>query len=252
MSINTEEELIGMQKVSDVVAIVLRKMKSYTKIGMTTKELDNYGGELLTSFGAKSAPKHTYEFPGFTCISLNHEIAHGIPSDKKVLKEGDLINIDVSAELNGFWSDNGTSFIVGRDIHGHKRLVDSSRNILIDRISSIRPGMKISDFGKSIERQANLNGLKVIKNLAGHGVGRSLHEHPEYILNCEDKSNNNRFKLNSVVAIEMFISTKSSYATELNDGWTLVGNNGGYVAQHEHTILITKTKPIILTSANEI
>jgi len=252
MSINTEEEFIGMQKVSDVVAVVLRKMKSYTKIGMTTKELDDYGGELLTSFGAKSAPKHTYEFPGFTCISLNHEIAHGIPSAKKVLKEGDLINIDVSAELNGFWSDNGTSFIVGRDIYGHKRLVDSSRNILLDRISSIRPGMKISDFGKSIERQAKSNGLKVIKNLAGHGVGRSLHEDPEYILNCEDKSNNSRFKLNSVVAIEMFISTKSSYATELNDGWTLVGNNGGYVAQHEHTILITKTKPIILTSANEI
>lgn len=252
MSISTEEELNGMQKVSEVVALVLREMKNYAKIGMTTKELDNYGGELLTSLGAKSAPNHAYKFPGFTCISLNHEIAHGIPSDKNILKEGDLINIDVSAELNGFWSDNGTSFIIGHDVYGHKKLVDSSREILIDSINAIRPGMKISDFGKKIESQAKSNGLKVIKNLAGHGVGRSLHEHPDSILNCENKSNNCRFKLNSVVAIEMFISTKSSYAVELNDGWTLVGNNGGYVAQHEHTILITKTKPIILTIANGI
>jgi methionyl aminopeptidase len=252
MSVNSKEEFMGMQKVSEVVAVVLREMKSYAKIGMTTKELDNYGGKLLACFGAKSAPKYTYEFPGFTCISLNHEIAHGIPSDKNVLKEGDLINIDVSAELNGFWSDNGTSFIIGRDVYGHKKLVDSSRNILINSISSIRPGMKISDFGKKIESQAKSNGLKVIKNLAGHGVGRALHEHPECILNCEDKNNNSRFKLNSVVAIETFISTKSSYAIELNDGWTLVGNNGGYVAQHEHTILITKTRSLILTVANGI
>ncbi len=101
-----------MKKVSDVVAYTLREMKNYAKVGMTTKELDDFGGNILKNFGANSAPFMTYKFPGWTCISVNNEFCHGIPSDKKILEEGDLINIDVSAELDGYWSDNGGSFLV--------------------------------------------------------------------------------------------------------------------------------------------
>lgn len=252
MSITTESELVGMKKISEVVAITLKRMREYAKVGMSTKELDEYGGRILKSFGAKSAPYETYKFPGYSCISVNKEAAHGIPSKKKILKEGDLINIDVSAELNGFWSDNGGSFVLGKDIHQHQPLVDASIQILQKAIQNIKGGVKIAEIGYIIETEARKSGFKVIKNLAGHGVGRSLHEKPENILNYRVKSNQERFKKNTTVAIETFISTHSTIAVGLSDGWTLVGNKGGYVTQHEHTILITDDAPVILTAANEI
>jgi len=252
MSITKESELIGMKRVSEVVGTTLKMMRKYAKIGMTTKALDEYGGGILKGYGAKSAPNETYDFPGYTCISVNEEAAHGIPSEMKTLKEGDLINIDVSAELNGFWSDNGCSFVLGKDLYNHQPLVDASKDILKKAIYSVKGGVKISDVGYLIETEAKKAGFKVIKNLAGHGVGRSLHENPENILNYRVRTNRERFRKNTTVAIETFIATKSTVAVELNDGWTLVGNKGGYVTQHEQTILITENEPVILTDSNEI
>ena len=252
MSITKEDEFIGMKTISDVVGTTLKLMRAYAKVGISTKELDAYGGDILKRYGAKSAPYETYGFPGYTCISINKEAAHGIPSEKKILQEGDLINIDVSAELNGFWSDNGGSFVLGKDIHNHQPLVDASKHILRKAINHIKGGVRISDIGYIIETEAKKSGFKVIKNLAGHGVGRSLHEAPENILNYSVTSNRERFKKNTTVAIETFISTKSTVAVALNDGWTLVGNKGGYVTQHEHTILITDKHPLILTELNAI
>lgn len=252
MSITKESELTGMKEVSEAVANTLRLMREYAQIGMSTKELDEYGGSVLKSYGAVSAPNKTYDFPGHTCISVNEEAAHGIPSQYKILKEGDLVNIDVSAELNGFWSDNGGSFVLGRDLYKHQPLVDASRNILKTAISQIKGGVKIADIGHIIESEARKSGFKVIKNLAGHGVGRSLHEDPENILNYRVRTNRERFKKNTTVAIETFISTKSTVALQLEDGWTLVGDKGGFVTQHEHTILVTDSKPVILTESNGI
>ena len=198
MSINKESDLEGMKKASGAVALSLKEMRNYARPGMSTKELDEFGGSVLKNFGANSAPALTYNFPGWTCISVNNEFCHGIPSVNTILKEGDLINIDVSAELNGFWSDNGGSFVMGNDINDHQKLIDASKQIL------------------------------------------------------RDKYNLTRFKKHSVVAIETFISTHSNYAKTLEDGWTMVGNNGGFMAQHEHTIIVTDDKPIILTEMNEI
>ncbi len=252
MSITHESELVGMQKASEAVAFTLKEMIKYAQIGMSTKELDLYGAKILSDFGAKSAPYVTYDFPGWTCISVNNEICHGIPSDKKILKEGDLINIDVSAELNGFWSDNGASFVLGKDIHQHQKLVNASKEILTKALNNIKGGVKIADIGFLIETEAKKRGYSVIKNLGGHGIGRSLHEEPDELLNYKNKYDQRRFKKNSVVAIETFISTASSYAEQQEDGWTMVGNKGGYMAQHEHTIVVTGGKPIILTEMNEI
>ncbi|WP_299176509.1 type I methionyl aminopeptidase [uncultured Chryseobacterium sp.] len=252
MSITNEQELIGMQKVSEAVAYTLKEMINYTKPGMTTKEIDEYGAKILSSFGAKSAPYLTYGFPGWTCISVNNEFCHGIPSDDRVLQEGDLINIDVSAELDGYWADNGGSFVIGKDIHNHQKLIDASKEILEKTINNIKGGVKIADIGALMEAEAKKRGFKVIKNLGGHGVGKSLHEEPDELLNYRNRFDSRRFKKNSVVAIETFISTDSSLAVELNDGWTMVGNKGGYMAQHEHTIVVTDGKPIVLTHINEI
>ena len=252
MSITNEAELNGMKKASEAVAVTLKEMINYARPGMTTKQLDNYGATVLSDLGAKSAPYLSYHFPGWTCISVNNEFCHGIPSDNKVLKEGDLVNIDVSAELNGFWSDNGSSFVLGEDINQHQKLVDASKQILQKAIYNIKGGVRISDIGHLIETEAKKRGYKVIKNLTGHGTGRSLHEEPAEIANYRDRFNLGRFKKNSVVAIETFISTTSSYAETLNDGWTMVGNKGGFMAQHEHTIVVTDGNPIVLTEMNEI
>lgn len=252
MSITNDDELAGMQSVSDAVALTLREMILYAKQGMSTQELDAYGAGILKDLGARSAPYETYRFPGYTCISVGSEFCHGIPTPGKILKEGDLINIDVSAELNGFWSDNGSSFVLGEDLFGHRELVESSRKILHKAISQIRGGVKIADIGQVIETEAKKRGYKVIRNLTGHGVGRSLHEAPEEIPNYRDKHNHGRFRKNSVVAIETFIATKSNAAVTLDDGWTMVGNHGGFVAQHEHTIMVTDHAPLILTEKNGI
>jgi len=252
MSITKESELIGMKKASEAVAYTLKEMRNFAQPGMTTKELDNFGGQIFNDLGANSAPYLTYGFPGWTCISINNEFCHGIPSDKKTLYEGDLINIDVSAELNGFWSDNGGSFVLGTDINQHQKLIEASKQILHKAIYNIKAGIRISDIGFLIETEAKKRGYRVIKNLTGHGIGRSLHEEPGEIANFRDRFNPTRFKKNSVVAIETFISTDSAYAETLQDGWTMVGNRGGFIAQHEHTIVVTEGKPIVLTEMNEI
>ncbi|MFY7838770.1 MAG: type I methionyl aminopeptidase [Lacibacter sp.] len=252
MSITNNEELEGMKAISNAVAVTLKAMREYAKPGISTKELDDYGKKMLEEMGAKSAPYLTYNFPGYTCISVNKSFAHGIPSANIILQEGDLVNIDVSAELNGYWADNGGSFVIGEDLHQHQPLVDLSKRILYNALNEIKGGVRIAEIGKLIETQAKKANCKVIQNLTGHGVGRSLHEEPEEIPNYYDRFNTKRFRKNSVVAIETFIATHSTLAKELSDGWTFVGNKGGYVAQHEHTILITDNKPVILTAANEI
>lgn len=251
MSISKESDYAGMRQASEAVALTLKKMTQYAQPGMTTKELDAFGASILSAFGAKSAPRSTYGFPGWTCISVNNEFCHGVPSKRK-LKEGDLINIDVSAELNGFWADNGGSFVLGPDMHQHQKLVNASKEILMKTISNIKGGVKIADIGHLMESEAKKRDFKVIRNLAGHGIGRGLHEQPDELLNYKNKSDLRRFKKNSVVAIETFISTTSSYADQLSDGWTMVGNKGGFMAQHEHTIIVTDKAPIVLTEMNGI
>lgn len=252
MLIGNDSDLKGMQKVSEAVAITLKKMRDYCKPGMSTLEIDNFGKKILSEFGARSAPTLAYDFPGCTCISINNEIAHGVPSSKKIIKDGDLINIDVSAELDGYWSDNGGSFVLGKDVHGYTKLIETSKRILKLAIEKISDNVKISDVGRLINTEAKKAGYMVIKNLTGHGVGRSLHEYPKEIANYGDVFDRRKFKKGYVVAVETFISTKSTIANAGPDNWTLTGDKGGYTAQHEHTLIITDEKPIVLTIRNGI
>lgn len=252
MIINTEEDLKGMRTVSEAVALTLRKMHQYVEPGMSTRELDEYGGRLLSQYGARSAPYLVYRFPGHSCISINDEVCHGIPSDKKIIKDGDLVNIDVSAELGGYWSDNGGSVIAGNDVHGQHLLVETSKKILYEAIRAIKAGIKINSIGMLMEKGAKRRGYKVIKNLGGHGVGLGLHEQPDALLNYKDLTDQRRFRKYSVVAIETFINTHSNWAIEQADGFTMTGNMGGFAVQHEHTIVVTDDLPIILTQQNDI
>lgn len=252
MSVSSHTDFLGIKKVSEVVALTLRSMRDHARPGMSTKQLDEFGGALLKASGALSAPNITYGFPGHTCISVNREAAHGIPSEKVFLKEGDLVNIDVSASLDGYFADNGGSFVLGRDVHNHNDLVEASKRILLLATMQIKGGVKIADVGHLIETEARRSGFNVIRNLVGHGVGRSLHEEPSEIPCFHDRSNKKRFRKNSVVAVETFISTKAAYVYENGNGWTYAARDGSFVAQHEHTIMITDNQPVILTSANNI
>ena len=250
MVIKTEEEYKGIKKVNEVVGIALHEMKVQAKVGMSTQELDTLGKTILEQFGAHSAPQKDYDFPGLTCISVNHEVCHGIPKNNKILQEGDLVNIDVSAELNGFYGDNGSSFILGEDQRKLQPLVDASLDILHLALKKIKPGIRISAVGGFIEKLAKDRGFTVVKNICGHGIGRKLHEEPAEIPCYRDRFNRGRFRKNSVIAVETFISTKAKFVHEAADGWTLMPKDDSYVAQHEHTVIVREKGVEILTSSN--
>ncbi|MFK7772087.1 MAG: type I methionyl aminopeptidase [Saprospiraceae bacterium] len=252
MSIRNEAELAGMKKIGEIVGLTLKKMREYTKPGISTKELDDYGYSILKKHGAIPAPLKDYDFPGYACISVNNEACHGIPSKTKILKDGDLINIDVSAELNGYYGDNGGSFIIGSDSQNLQPLVTASQEILHAAIDKIKHNVRINEIGGFIEKEAKKRGFKVIKNLCGHGIGRKLHDAPSEIPNFKDRFNRGRFKKNMTIALETFISTNDEYVHQTDDEWTMVTKNNSFVAQHEHTLIVTEDKPIILTKINGI
>ncbi len=253
MSINSRAEFKEMQEISQIVAHILKEMRAFTAVGMSTKEIDAFGGKLLHQFGATSAPMKDYNFPGFTCICVNQEACHGIPKDTTIIKEGDLINIDVSAELNGYYSDNGGSFIVGRDTQNLQPLIDASKEILHAAIARVAHNVQINEVGGFIHNEAQKRGYEVIRNLSGHGVGRKLHEEPHQVCNFNNPQVRGQFKKNMVVALETFISTGATYVHEAADGWTMLPEDGGFVVQHEHTLLVREGKPpIIFTKENGV
>lgn len=246
MSINSEKDLEGLRQIGRVVARCLQYMHSKLEPGMTTGELDELGGRFLELHGARSAPRLTYNFPGNTCISVNEEAAHGIPG-AKVLKAGDLVNIDVSAELNGYFADTGGSAIIPPESKIYLQICAVAKQALENAMLEARAGAKLNRIGHAIETEAIRNGLTVIENLGSHGVGRALHEEPGFIPGYYDQRDKRVLREGQVITIEPFISTGAREVHENGDGWTLVTKPGVFTAQHEHTMVITKGKPLIMT-----
>lgn len=246
MSINSEKDLVQLRKIGRIVARCLKHMHSKLEPGMTTRELDQIGGDFLTAHGASSAPKLTYNFPGFTCISVNEEAAHGIPGSR-ILKAGDLVNIDVSAELNGYFADTGGSAVIPPKSKTHLKICKVAKAALQSAMNEARAGARLNRIGYAIEAEAVRHGLTVIENLGSHGVGRSLHEEPTFIPGYYDKSDRRILKENQVITIEPFISTGAFEVYDKGDGWTLITDPGIFTAQFEHTLVITKGQPLIMT-----
>lgn len=248
MTVGSEKDVEALKAIGKIVALTIRTMKEQAQAGMTTKELDEIGGRVLREHGAQSAPKLLYDFPGETCISVGREVAHGIPGDRR-LQPGDLINIDVSAVKDGYYADSGHSFQLPPYDEKLAELCRYTHETMMKVIGSLRHGVKLNEVGRIIEREARLGGYKVIQNLCSHGIGKALHEAPTEVLPTYNKHDRRVLKEGMVLTIEPFLSTGGEYAVEQSDGWTLSLPDRSYAAQHEHTIIITRDQPIILTVA---
>lgn len=240
----------ALREIGRIVALARDEMAKVVKPGMTTKELDAIGQRVLEEEGAASAPITMYEFPGYTCISLNDVAAHGIPGEE-VIQEGDIVNVDVSAVKDGYYADTGRTVIAGAaKSPQHERLVEVSLTSLEAGLSKVKAGVKVNQIGKAIYSDARKNGFTVIRNLAGHGLGRTLHGEPETISNYYSREENQLLKAGQVIAVETFISTKDEivYQSE-EDGWTLFTPNKSLVSQFEHTVIVTEDGYEVLTGS---
>lgn len=246
MTIETREDVAALHRIGRIVALVLQQMLDAARPGMTTRALDLLGGQLLSEHGARSAPELVYDFPGSTCISINEEAAHGIPGDR-LIRGGDVLNVDVSAELDGYFADTGGTIVIPPTTPQKIRLCHATRTALAEAMKSARAGQPINGIGAAIERTAKAHGFRVIENLGSHGVGRALHEAPEHIPGYFDPTDKRILHEGMVITIEPFLSTRSRIVTETADGWTLAGVRGNLSAQYEHTMIITSGAPVVVT-----
>lgn len=246
MTVESETDLQYLKTVGRLCAEVLRKMMKLAQPGITTAELDQFGRELLEAGGARSAPQVTYQFPTATCISVTPVIAHGIP-DSYTLKNGDLIHIDVSAELDGYYADTGASLLVSGHAPAVAKLLEATKAALWKALRAAKAGRSLNEIGRAVQMEAHKRGYQPIVDLTGHGIGRSLHEAPKEILNFYNPSDQRILNDGLVLAIEPFLTTGKGRVVEGPDGWSLRTIDRKIAAQFEHTVVVTKNEPIILT-----
>jgi methionyl aminopeptidase len=246
MTITNEDELNGLREIGRIVANVMQAMAKALEPGMTTQELDDLGRQLLDRDGAVSAPESTYDFPGATCISVNEEIAHGIPGPR-VIAAGDLVNIDVSASKNGFFADTGASYRVPPMRPSLDRLCRDGHRAMQIGVAQVVAGKPLAGIGRAIGRFAEDRGYTLIRNLASHGVGRALHEDPTEIATWPSRSEKRTLREGQVITVEPFLSMGGMWADDGRDGWTLYSRPQAPVVQFEHTVVATRNGPLILT-----
>jgi methionyl aminopeptidase len=246
MTAESENDIKYLKAAGRLCAETLRRMMKLARAGMSTAELDAVGRELLAAGGARSAPQVTYNFPGATCISIAPVIAHGIPSSYK-LKDGDLIHIDVSAELDGYYADTGSSLIVGGRAPAAEKLLEATKAALWQALRAARAGRPLNEIGRAVQNEAHKRGYHTIVDLTGHGIGRKLHEEPSDIVNYYNASDKRILEKGVVLAIEPFLTTGKGRVVEERDGWALRTIDRTIAAQFEHTIVVTEKEPIILT-----
>ncbi len=246
MTVNSEEEIKKLFAAGKVVRGAFERMKQAARAGVSTAELDAIGGQYLQNHGARSAPQLYYDFPGATCISVNEEAAHGIPGPRR-LADGDMVNIDVSAELNGYVADMGESFIVGKGTREQEQLCYAVQAAVKTAIGKIRSGRSLNVIGKAVQKIADKFGYEIVENLGSHGVGNSIHEEPSYIP-MDNPSERRRLDEGLVLTIEPFFSTGANWVEEQADGWTLCVPEGDLVAQFEHTLIVTRRGALVVTA----
>lgn len=246
MIVESERDIEGLKRAGAAVSLALAAMKAAVRPGITPLELDEIGARILEEMGARSAPKLAYNFPSATCISVGDACAHGIADDTP-LADGVMLNIDVSAECDGYWADMGASMVAGTVRPEQLRLLQATRHAQYTAMMSVYAGARINLIGKMVERVADHAGYRIAPELNGHGVGRSIHQDPT-IPNWYDPDDQRTLKKGQVITVEPFLTPGSGEIYTDNDGWTLRTRDGAPMAQFEHTFIITERHPIIVTT----
>src|SRR5881296_215126 len=236
-----------MRAAGSIVRRMIEAMKRAVRPGVTTAELDEVGASVMRQHGAQSAPQLVYKFPGVSCISLNEEAVHGIPGDKE-LQSGDLVKLDVTIEKDGFMADAAETVAVGEVSEEKKRLLACAERAFAKSMLVARAGFRVSEIGRAVEREVRRDGFSVIRDLGGHGIGRTIHEAPR-VPNYADPQANQILTEGMVITVEPIIAAGSGRAVLAKDGWTVQTADHKPSAHYEHTIVITKGTPMVLTAA---
>lgn len=247
MTIESEGDLEGLRRVGRVVAFALREMRGRLRPGITTEELDAACAEVFDAHGARSAPTLAYGFPGAACISINDDAVHGIPGPR-VVQPGDLVKLDVTAELDGYIADAAVTVPMAPESSAGRRLAQCARSALYRALGVAKAGRPISGIGRAVEAEVRRRGFTVMRELGGHGVGRSVHEEP-FVPNYEAPWLSAALTYGMVIAIEPVIAERSGGTVGSPDGWTLRTSDGRLSAHWEHTVVITRGRPVVLTAA---
>ena len=247
MSINSPEELLRLRSAGMVVRLMLAAMKAAVRPGITTAELDEIGGRVMRRHGARSAPALVYQFPGVNCISVNDEAVHGIPGPRK-LQDGDLVKLDVTVEKDGFMADAAITVPVGNIADNSRRLIECAERAFQKAMLVARAGYPVLEIGRAVEREVRRSGFSVIRDLTGHGIGRTIHEEPR-VPNYADPQSREILSEGLVITVEPIIAAGSGRAVVARDGWTVRTADRKPSAHYEHTLVITKSEPILLTAA---
>ena len=247
MSINGPEEMIGMRAAGTIVRLILDAMKSAVRPGITTAQLDEVGAKVMREHRARSAPAMVYGFPGVNLISVNDEAVHGIPGNR-TLENGDLVKLDVTIEKDGFMADAAVSVPVGEVSEERRRLIQCAESAFAKAMLVARAGFRVSEIGRVVEREVRRHGFAVIRELGGHGIGRTIHEEP-HVPNYPDPLARTVLTEGLVITVEPIIAAGSARTRTASDGWTVVTADRRSAAHYEHTIVITKGHPILLTAA---
>ncbi len=250
MIITNDDELTKLKAIGHICANALQTMAAALEPGITTAELDAIGRKVLDEAGARSAPEFCYQFPGATCISVNEEVAHGIPGPR-VIRAGDLVNLDVSAEKDGFFSDTGASFTVPPVKPKIERLCRDGKRALWVGLNQVRSDQPFSKVGRAIGAFAAKNRYTLVANLASHGIGRALHEEPGEVSTWADPSEKRIMQDGLVFTVEPFLSLGATWAEGGDDAWTLYSDPRAPTVQFEHTVVATRNGPLILTLADD-
>lgn len=244
--VKTQEEIDKIRTACRICKLILMELGNMVKEGITTYDIEEAGKELFKKYRVISAFKNYRGYPAELCVSVNEEVVHGIPSKKKVLREGDIVSIDIGVIYEDYYGDCADTFPVGRIKDVHKKMIYVARESFNRGISMALPGKKTGDIGASIETFVKRSKFSVVREFSGHGIGRELHEYPE-IPNFGQRGTGVLLEENMVIAIEPMITEHSSTIKVLNDGWTVVTEDGGFSTHYENCILIKKDGPEILT-----
>lgn len=247
MSIQDELELNSLRAAGRIVRRVLDAMQAEVRPGVTTRQLDEVGARVMREHGARSAPTMVYKFPGANCISVNDEVVHGIPRDRE-LQDGDLLKLDVTVEKDGFMADAAITVPVGKVSPQAERLIACAERAFQKAMLVARAGFRVLEIGRVVERETRKAGFKVIRELGGHGIGRTIHEEPR-VPNYPDPAARQILTTGLVITVEPIISGGSGQVFTDKDGWTVRTQDDALAAHFEQTLVITSGAPILLTAA---